>query len=117
MPLLPITPTTGTPCRTSVSNSMPAKPNAPSPSSRQTWRSGCASFAAKAKPGPEPRQPDGPGSIQQPGSEGAARPRVQPGARLVGVDHAPGVGDEVPAVADHDRVAVEHLLQLVVEAH
>ena len=29
----------------------------------------------------------------------------------------PGVGDEVAAVADHDRVAVEHLAELPVDAH
>jgi acetolactate synthase-1/2/3 large subunit len=61
MPLFPSTPTTGTPWRTKVSNSIPAHPNAPSPSSRQTCRSGCARFAARAAPGPLPRQPYGPG--------------------------------------------------------
>ena len=29
----------------------------------------------------------------------------------------PGVGDEVAAVADDDRVAVEHLAELLVEPH
>ena len=48
MPLLPITPTTFTPWRASVSNSIPEKPKAPSPSSSTTWRSGRASFAASA---------------------------------------------------------------------
>jgi hypothetical protein len=48
MPLLPITATTATPWRASVSNSIPAKPNAPSPSNSMTWRSGCASLAASA---------------------------------------------------------------------
>ena len=51
-----------------------------------------------------------------PGAEAAERPRVHPAARLVGVDEAAGVGDEVAAVADHDRVAVEHLAQLLVDA-
>ena len=95
MPLLPITPTTPRPWRAIVSNSMPAKPKAPSPSSRQTWRSGWATLAPIAWPGP--------------GAEAAERARVHPAARLVGLDVAAGVGDEVAAVADHDRVAVEHL--------
>ena len=81
---------------------MPAKPKAPSPSSRQTWRSGWASLAPIAWPGP--------------GAEAAERARVHPAARLVGVDEAAGVGDEVAAVADDDRVAVEHLAQLPVDA-
>ena len=38
-----------------MSNSIPEKPKAPSPSSRQTWRSGWASFAASAYPGPDPK--------------------------------------------------------------
>ena len=82
---------------------MPAKPNAPSPSSRQTCRSGWAILAASAQPGP--------------GAEAAVRARVHPAARLVGLDHAAGEGDEVAAVADHDRVAVEHLGELAVDAH
>ena len=49
------------------------------------------------------------------GAEAAERARVHPAARLEGIDEAPGIGDEVPAVADHDRVAVEHLAQLVVD--
>ena len=91
------------PWRAIVSNSMPAKPKAPSPSSRQTWRSGWATLAPIAWPGP--------------GAEAAEGPGVHPAARLVGVDEAAGVGDEVAAVADHDRVAVEHLAELPVDAH
>ena len=45
------------------------------------------------------------------------RPRVQPAAGLVAVHEAPGVGDEVAAVADHDRVAVEHPGELGVDPH
>ncbi len=48
--------------------------------------------------------------------EAAVRARVHPAARLVGLDHAAGERDEVAAVADHDRVAVEHLVELVVDA-
>ena len=50
------------------------------------------------------------------GAEAAERARVHPAARLVGLDEAARVGDEVAAVADHDRVAVEHLAQLLVDA-
>ena len=103
MPLLPITPPPagrgGPGCRTPC----PENPKAPSPRSRQTCRSGWASLAPIACPGP--------------GAEAAERAGVHPAARLVGVDHAPGVGDEVAAVADHDRVAVEHLAELAVDAH
>ena len=45
--------------------------------------------------------------VARPRPEAAVRPRVKPAARLVGVDQAAGVGNKVPAVADHDRVAVE----------
>ena len=48
MPLLPITPTTLMPWRAKVSNSIALKPNAPSPSSSTTWRSGWATLAASA---------------------------------------------------------------------
>ena len=51
------------------------------------------------------------------GAEAAERPRVEPAAGLVAVDDAARVGDEVAAVADHDRVAVEHLGELGVQAH
>ena len=51
------------------------------------------------------------------GAEAAEGARVHPAARLVGLDEAAGVGDEVAAVADHDRVAVEDLAQLPVDAH
>ena len=50
-------------------------------------------------------------------TQAAERPGIEPAARLVGVDEAAGVGDEVPAVADHDRVTVEELVQLGVDAH
>ena len=50
-------------------------------------------------------------------AETAERARVEPAARLVAVHDAARVGDEVPAVADHDRVAVEHLVELGVEPH
>src|SRR2546423_1777230 len=46
MPLLPITASTATPWRASVSSSLPAKPKAPSPSSRTTRPPGPASLAA-----------------------------------------------------------------------
>ena len=49
-------------------------------------------------------------------AEAAERARVQPAARLVGLDRAARVGGEVAAVADHDRVAVEHLAELGVDA-
>src|SRR3954454_23752692 len=51
------------------------------------------------------------------GAEAAVGARVHPAAGFVGVDHPARVGDEVAPVADHDRVAVEYLLQLVVDAH
>src|SRR4029453_18623836 len=98
MPLLPTIPTTGRSWRTIVSNSRPEKPKAPSPNRQTTWRSGNAFLAPIAWPGPA--------------AEAAVWARVHPAARLVGVDHAAGVGDEVAAVADHDRVAVEHLVEL-----
>ena len=50
-----------------------------------------------------------------PGAEAAEGAGVHPAARLVGVDVAAGVADEVAAVADHDRVAVENLRQLRVD--
>src|SRR5216683_3139317 len=48
IPLLPTTHTTWIRWRTIVSNSIAEKPNAPSPDSRMTCRSGCASLAAMA---------------------------------------------------------------------
>ena len=54
--------------------------------------------------------------VARPAAEAAERARVQPAARLVGLDRAAGVGGEVAAVADHDRVAVEHLAELRVHA-
>src|SRR5437773_1012518 len=50
-------------------------------------------------------------------AEAAVWARVHPRARLVAVDHAPRIGDEVAAVADHDRATLQHLLQLRVDAH
>ncbi len=55
--------------------------------------------------------------VAGPGAEAAIGARVHPAAGLVAVDHAPGERHEVAAVADHHGVAVEHLRQLVVEAH
>ena len=101
MPLLPMTPTTFTPWRASVSNSMPLKPNAPSPSEQDDLAVGVRELGGERVAGA--------------GAQAAERARVQPAARLVGVDDAPGVGDEVAAVADDDRVAVEHLAELVVQ--
>src|SRR6476620_9590980 len=50
-------------------------------------------------------------------AQAAERPRVHPAARLIGVDEAPRVGDEVAAVADDDRVAVQYFAELFVDAH
>src|SRR3712207_849571 len=55
--------------------------------------------------------------VAGPAPQAAERAGVEPAPRLVGVDDAPRVGDEVAAVADDDRVAVEHLVELVVQAH
>ncbi len=52
-----------------------------------------------------------------PGSQTAKGTRIHPAAGLIGIDEAPGVGDKVTAVADHDRVTVEHLRQLVIDAN
>src|ERR1700727_2275244 len=99
IPLLPITPTTPTPCRASVSNSIPANPNAPSPSSSTTCRSGCASLAARAYPERGPALPLGMRDLARepvpgPGAGAAVGPWVEPAARLVGVDDPPGERDE-----------------------
>jgi len=51
------------------------------------------------------------------GAEAAERARVHPAAGLVGVDVAARVGDEVTAVADDDRIAVEYLIQFAVDPH
>src|SRR5215210_814949 len=50
------------------------------------------------------------------GAEAAEGAGGYPRAGLVGLDVAAGVGDEVAAVADHDRVAVEDLAELLVDA-
>ena len=55
--------------------------------------------------------------VAQTRSEAAVRARVHPATRLVGLDHSARVGDEVATVADHDRVAVDHLLELAVDTH
>src|SRR3954449_8190900 len=54
--------------------------------------------------------------LPRPGAETAERAGVHPTAGLVGLDVAAGIGDEVAAVADDDRVAVEDLVQLTVDA-
>src|SRR4029079_18185720 len=54
--------------------------------------------------------------VAGPGSETTVRPRIEKGARKVRVDVLAGVGDEVAAVADDDRVAIEHRSQLTVDA-
>src|SRR4051794_27814056 len=51
------------------------------------------------------------------GAEAAEWTRIHPATRLVGIDEAAGVGDEVAAVADDDRVALEHFTQLFVDPH
>ena len=48
--------------------------------------------------------------VAGPRAEAAKRARVEPAARLIGVDHLSGEGDEVAAVADHDRVTVKELV-------
>ena len=49
-------------------------------------------------------------------AQAAVRPGIEERARLVAVDELARVRDEVAAVADHDRVAVEALAQLAVDA-
>ena len=102
MPLLPTIATTSTPCRTSASKSPSAKPIAPSPSSSTTCRSGCASRGRER--------------VARAHAEAAVRPGIEERARLVAVDELARVRHEVAAVADHDRVAVEPLAQLAVDA-
>ena len=48
-------------------------------------------------------------------AEAAVRPGIEERPRLVAVDELARVRDEVAAVADHDRVAVEPLAQLAVD--
>ena len=50
-------------------------------------------------------------------AQAAERAGIKPAPGLIGVDDAARVGDEVAAVADHDRVTVEHLGQLTVDPH
>jgi hypothetical protein len=54
--------------------------------------------------------------LARPGAEAPERARVHPGSRDVGLDDPAGVGDEVSPVPDHDRVPIEHLRQLPVDA-
>jgi len=61
------------------------------------------------------RQPGRQG-VARPAAEAAERTGVQPAARLIGLARATGVGGEVAAVADHDRVPVEQLAELHVDA-
>src|SRR4051812_38730880 len=103
MPLLPITATTSTPWRASVSNSMPLKPNAPSPTSRTTWRRGVRELGGER--------------VARAAPQTAERPGVEPAAGRVRVHDAARERDEVSAVADDDRVAVEHAAQLRVQPH
>src|SRR5580692_11064032 len=88
IPLLPQIITTGSPCRTRVSTSISENPAAPSPSSSTTWADG--------------RE---------------IRARIEPPARAAGLDVLARVGHEVPAVADHHGVVVQHPGQLTVDAH
>src|SRR5207244_1159298 len=66
-PSLPMITTNGMPWWIALSYSIALKPNDPSPYTISTCLSGWASFAAMAKEGPTPRQPNGPGSSQWPG--------------------------------------------------
>ena len=50
------------------------------------------------------------------GAEAAVGTGVEPAPRLIRVHQLAGVGHEVTPVADDDRVAVEHLAQLAVDA-
>ena len=101
MPLFPTIITTGSRCRTSESTSISEKPAAPSPSSTTTCRSGCTVLRRDR--------------IAHPAAETAVRAGVEPGAGLVDLDVLAGVRHEVAAVADDDRVGVEHLAQLTVD--
>src|SRR5215813_8133506 len=58
----------------------------------------------------------GPYRLSGAGAQAAERARVHPAARLEGLDEAARIGDEVAAVADHDRVTVENFPQLLVNA-
>src|SRR5215207_4976715 len=52
-----------------------------------------------------------------PRTEAAVGAGVHPGAGLPGLPDPPREADEVAAVADHDRVAVEEVTELLVDAH
>src|SRR4029450_4745630 len=51
------------------------------------------------------------------GAEAAVGPWIHPGARLPGLPDPAREADEVAAVADHDRVAVEEVAELAVDPH
>src|SRR3954465_2128222 len=51
------------------------------------------------------------------GPEATEGTGVHPASRLIGVDEATGVGDEIAAIADDDRVTLEHFAQLFVDPH
>src|ERR1700740_3441030 len=55
--------------------------------------------------------------IARTSAEASKRARVEPATWLVAVDHAPCIRNEVTAIADHDRVAVEHFAELCIQAH
>ncbi len=83
MLLLPITDTTATLCRTSVSHSMPLNPNAPSP---------CKSY----RPGAVPRRLARQG-VKPTRPQAAKRTAVQPTAWQIAVDHPPAYDPKSPA--------------------
>src|SRR6188472_4819454 len=58
----------------------------------------------------------GPNRLAGTGAEAAERSRVHPAAGLEGLDEAARIGDEVAAVTDDDRVALQHFAQLFVDA-
>src|SRR3954451_11227640 len=51
------------------------------------------------------------------GPEAAIGPRVHPGSGLPGLPDPAGEADEVAAVADHDRITVEEVAELLVDNH
>ena len=83
----------------------------PSPRTRTRRRRAAARPAGRAarawprarNPGPCPGSRTAPGQASSPGS--------------IAVDHPARIGHEVAAVADHDRVAVQHLAELPVQPH
>jgi len=97
-----ITATTFTPWRASVSNSIP----------RSQTRVAHQQHHLTLRVRQLRRQ-----RIARPRAQAAKRARVEPAARLVAVHHAPRIRNEVAAVADHDRVAVERRTQLRIQPH